>query len=136
MTKKSAKTDKTKKPRSTKKRKIEPTTLLGTVLAGALLKLREGTDREHCRCDDDEAPKWCPLCAVKQVCYELPLPDQEIEKAELAALAAVANVVEDEDFTAEDSIEVRSALIHWIEDAADEEVEETFVEAIDLQEAL
>lgn len=135
MTEKSSKNSKAKSPRplkkSPKKRLITPQTELGRTLAGALLLIRDGLDREICQCDGyDVAEKWCPLCAIKGSARQDGRP--EIGPA---AEAAIANVVEDEDFTADDSIEVRSALIHWIESASDEEVEETFVEAIDIAEA-
>lgn len=131
MTEKSTKREKKQAPRTRKKKVLAPVTGLGRVLAGALLLIRDGLDREICQCDGyDVAEKWCPLCAVKAGASQEARPDLADE-----ALAAVANVVEDEDFTAEDMVEVRAALIHWIEDASDEEVEETFVQAIQIAEA-
>lgn len=133
MTEKSSKNSKSKSPRPRKKgakpRVIRPKSDLGSVLAGALIRVRESLDREACKCDDGSALGWCPLCAIKAASVARPDLAQ-------AAEAALANVVEDEDFTPDDSIEVRSALIHWIESASDEEVEETFVEAIDIAEAV
>lgn len=128
MAKKSSKISKSVSPRRRKKAEIKPVSDLGIVLAGALVLLRDGLDREECRCDGAAVAGVCPLCSIA-VCA----PGRPELVAE--AQAAVANVVEDEDFTASDSIEVRSALIHWIEEASNEEVEETFVEAIKVAEA-
>lgn len=132
MTEKSSKNSKNAKPRtrkmSAKKAVLRPATERGVVMAGALILLRDNLDREACQCDDQTAAGVCPLCAVKAC-------SGGRDELAAAVLADVANVVEDEDFTADDAIEVRSALIHWIESASDEEVDEVFVEAIQIAEA-